>query len=109
MSTSVTGGVGAVRTTAPTNFSKILKPQDCGDVGVNSGEADMQKEPRLELNDTLICELKRCSTKVPKCWLFFSRVKRQICCLTTTLELRKLLNCMTIDFHQISPLRSLDC
>ena len=58
MSTSVTGGVGAVRTTVPTNFSKVLKPQDCGDVGVNSGEADMQKEPRLELNDTLICELK---------------------------------------------------
>ena len=54
----MTGGVGAVRTTAPTNFSKVLKPQDCGDVGANSGEADMQKEPRLELNDTLICELK---------------------------------------------------
>ena len=58
MSTSVTGGVGAVRTAAPTNLSKVLKPQDGGDVGANSGEADMQKEPRLELNDTLICELK---------------------------------------------------
>ena len=58
MSMSVTGGVGAVRTTAPTNLSKVLKPQDGGEVGVNSGDADVQKEPRLELNDTLICELK---------------------------------------------------
>ena len=58
MSASVTGGVGAVRTTGPTNISKILKPQDCGEVGANSGATAVPKEPRLELNDTLICELK---------------------------------------------------